>query len=81
MTIQQLIDYLETMPDKSAAVAFAEWQSDGWHFVTPPSLPSQVWKPFERFGRSFQPIIHWDNCNAYKIPERFLAQEAAEHAS
>jgi hypothetical protein len=75
MTIQNLIDYLESMPDKSANVAFAEWRADGHWFVTPPSLPLQVWTAFERFGRKFQTVMSWDNCNAHKIAERELARE------
>lgn len=76
MTIQNLIDYLETLPDKSARVAFAEWRADGWHFITPANLPLSVWKPFERFGVPHQPVLNWDNCLADRIPESRLEQEA-----
>lgn len=75
MTIQELIDYCESLPDKSAHVAFAEWNSDGHHFITPANLPHKPWKPFERHGRTYQVLVNWDNCLAEKVSQERMDRE------
>ena len=76
MKIRELVDYLTTLPNQDDHVALAEWREDGFHMITPPNFALHTWKTFERFGRTFQPILHWDNCHAHKINENRLGVEA-----